>query len=215
MKWGTRFILVSALLCVIAITIFLFGLEEKFEIYDPISYIQSSIPWLSREEMPLEDADSWFVEDKIIVIPAMEDQDTSWVAEDLPQYAGHCKIDIPDSNTLRRWQRAIYIVNPSSEHAHNSSVLKTALNKGHEAMVSFVLLEHEVWVAADKSTLVRPISPILSTTMILLFLRSSPSYTLTETDSSGRGMLTHLIMTTLLQCVLYNSSSSNKTAMLI
>jgi Protein of unknown function (DUF3431) len=138
MKWGTRLIFVSALLGVIAITIYLI-VEEKFEIYDPLSYIQSSIPWLSREEMPLEDADSWFVGDKIIVIPAMENQDTSWVAEDLPQSAGHYKIDIPDSNTLRRWQRAIYIVNPSNEHAHNSSVLKTALNKGHEAMVSFVL----------------------------------------------------------------------------
>jgi len=67
--------------------------------------------------MPPEDADSWFVGDKIVVIPALEEQDTSWVAEGLSD-----------------WQRAIYIVNPTDEDADDSSILKTPINKGHEAM---------------------------------------------------------------------------------
>jgi len=57
------------------------------------------------------------VGDKVIVMASLESEDTSWVAEKLPD-----------------WQRAIYIVNPSKPFDPSHHELMTPVNKGHEAM---------------------------------------------------------------------------------
>ncbi|KAJ5637192.1 hypothetical protein N7490_007071 [Penicillium lividum] len=55
--------------------------------------------------------------DKVIVMAKLEEEDTDWVQEELPD-----------------WQRAIYIVNPSEETRLDENILTTPYNKGHEAM---------------------------------------------------------------------------------
>ncbi|KAJ6155709.1 hypothetical protein N7470_006275 [Penicillium chermesinum] len=55
--------------------------------------------------------------DKVIVMAKLEEEYTGWVEEELPD-----------------WQRAIYVVNPSSETRSNDEILTTPFNKGHEAM---------------------------------------------------------------------------------
>ncbi|KKZ67138.1 hypothetical protein EMCG_07160 [[Emmonsia] crescens] len=57
------------------------------------------------------------VGDKIIVMAALEEEDTDWVREELPD-----------------WQRAIYTVNPSQETLNDPTALITSINKGHESM---------------------------------------------------------------------------------
>ncbi|KAK5188338.1 hypothetical protein LTR47_011702 [Exophiala xenobiotica] len=55
--------------------------------------------------------------DKIIVIPALEKENVSWVFEDLPD-----------------WKHAIYTVNPSQPPGEHSDMLTTPVNKGREAL---------------------------------------------------------------------------------
>ncbi|KAJ5223457.1 hypothetical protein N7468_007999 [Penicillium chermesinum] len=56
--------------------------------------------------------------DKVIVMAKLEEEYTGWVEEELRS----------------TWQRAIYVVNPSSETRSNDEILTTPFNKGHEAM---------------------------------------------------------------------------------
>lgn len=116
MKCSIRIKLVAAFVLLVLVTMGLMVLEDKCETYDPLSYVQSSIPWLERENLNFRPGGS-VPGDKIVVIPAMEKDDTSWVAEELPD-----------------WQRAIYLVNPSNKSLHSPGVLTTPVNKGHEAM---------------------------------------------------------------------------------
>ncbi|PGH18308.1 hypothetical protein AJ79_00647 [Helicocarpus griseus UAMH5409] len=57
------------------------------------------------------------VEDKVIVMAKLEEEDTSWVKEELPD-----------------WQNAIYTVNPSKKSTEDPNILTTPTNKGHESM---------------------------------------------------------------------------------
>ncbi|BDD58645.1 hypothetical protein MAP00_003908 [Monascus purpureus] len=57
------------------------------------------------------------VGDKVIVMARLEEDDTNWVQEELPD-----------------WQRAIYTVNPSNATVEDSHALITPINKGHESM---------------------------------------------------------------------------------
>ncbi|KAJ5908264.1 hypothetical protein N7495_000946 [Penicillium taxi] len=56
-------------------------------------------------------------EDKVIVMAKLNEENTDWVATELPD-----------------WQRAIYTVNPTQELRNDDNVLTTPINKGNEAM---------------------------------------------------------------------------------
>ncbi|KLJ07437.1 hypothetical protein EMPG_17084 [Blastomyces silverae] len=57
------------------------------------------------------------VGDKIIVMAKLEEEDTDWVRDELPD-----------------WQRAVYIVNPSQKTLNDPNALTVPTNKGHESM---------------------------------------------------------------------------------
>lgn len=88
-------------------------IEDKCETYNPLSYIQA---WFSGESDDQPPALGEPIGDKIIVVPTLEEEDVSWVGDELPD-----------------WQHAIYTVNPSSDEIRANS-LTTPINKGHEAM---------------------------------------------------------------------------------
>ncbi len=85
MKCGARIkVLVGAIL-LLGLTIVLLVLEDKCETYDPVGYVQASIPWWESDEydQPLPLGGS--TRDKIIVVPAMEDANVSWVTNELSE----------------------------------------------------------------------------------------------------------------------------------
>ncbi|PWY62163.1 hypothetical protein BO83DRAFT_326599 [Aspergillus eucalypticola CBS 122712] len=64
--------------------------------------------------------------DKVIVAAKLQDEQTEWIEQELPD-----------------WQRAIYIVNPLQEVAADAQQLTTPLNKGHESMAYLTyLIDH-------------------------------------------------------------------------
>ena len=77
--------LMATLLALTTVAIMVSVLKDKFETYDPLGYMQASITCFQRnycrEVKPIASA----VEDKILVIPAMESVDMSWVVEELPE----------------------------------------------------------------------------------------------------------------------------------
>jgi hypothetical protein len=74
--------------------------------------------------------------DKIIIMAKLEQENTDWVAEYLPEYTPFPPSTLtPRLNPAASWQRAIYTVNPSSSsHSPDRNTLTTSLNKGHESM---------------------------------------------------------------------------------
>lgn len=70
----------------VGIVIVLLVLEDKCETYDPVGYIQASIPWAEYEEFLQPPPLAADVGDKIIVVPALEEDDVSWVREELSEY---------------------------------------------------------------------------------------------------------------------------------
>ncbi|KAF7171825.1 hypothetical protein CNMCM5623_004149 [Aspergillus felis] len=79
-------------------------------------YLPQSIPTLLHRQ----------TNETVIVMAALEEEHTEWVKEELPD-----------------WQRAIYIVNPSTATRADPSKLITALNKGHESMAYLTyLIDH-------------------------------------------------------------------------
>lgn len=130
MKCGIRFKLILAFVALITLTILLAVLEDKCETYDPVSYVQALIPWFHSEQpAPIGSKAG----DKIIVVPALETDDVSWVVEELPEYA-RLSTEFDHKLTLQpSWQHAIYLVNPSSSEPRPGT-FTTPMNKGHEAM---------------------------------------------------------------------------------
>lgn len=115
MRCSLRFKVLAGIVLFVGLVILTLVLEDKCETYDPLGYIQASIPWMQVEAVqpfPLGGR----VEDKIIVVPSLEDEDVTWVTDELPD-----------------WQHAIYTVNPSSDEMR-AHTLTTPVNKGHEAM---------------------------------------------------------------------------------
>ena len=76
--------------------------------------------------------------DKVIVMGRLEEEDVSWVEEELPElvYTTYPYISHDQTNTCTSssWQRALYTVNPSLSSLSDAAVLKTPMNKGNEAM---------------------------------------------------------------------------------
>lgn len=85
MKCGVRFKVLAGFALLVTLTILLVVLEDKCETYDPVSYVQASIPWFQEDEDIQPIALGGDAEDKLVVVPALEEDDVSWVTEDLPE----------------------------------------------------------------------------------------------------------------------------------
>ena len=84
MKCDIRFKILLGTISLTALVIIALVLEDKCETYDPLSSLQASIPWLaSGEEQPTSLGRP--IEDRIIVVPALEDDDISWVKDELSE----------------------------------------------------------------------------------------------------------------------------------
>lgn len=116
MKCSSRFKALAGCVLFIVTFILLLVLRDKCETYDPISYLHASIPWLKVGDAQQNPALEGVIQDKIIVVPSLEEENASWIADELPD-----------------WQHAIYTVNPSTNGSRGDT-LTTPVNKGHEAM---------------------------------------------------------------------------------
>ncbi|KAJ5775442.1 uncharacterized protein N7511_000453 [Penicillium nucicola] len=116
MRGGTRL----AVICVSSLLLFsLYLLEAHLQDlcnqYRAGAYL---INWLDRNgAASIPAVGDISVGDKVIVMAKLEEENTDWVEQGLPD-----------------WQRAIYIVNPSQETRADANALTTPNNKGHEAM---------------------------------------------------------------------------------
>ncbi|KAM5483124.1 hypothetical protein McanCB56680_003182 [Microsporum canis] len=91
--------------------------------YNVRGYLKDSF---DSTKQPIRPTNAVAVGDKVIVMAALEEEDTRWVQEYLPD-----------------WQRAIYTVNPSPETLKDPNHLSTPTNKGHEAMAYLTyVIEH-------------------------------------------------------------------------
>jgi len=116
MRYGIRFRVLLASALLIASVGLLAILEDKCDIYDPVSFLEASIPGSahgSDDEMPLYDTGA---EDKIIVVPAGMEDDTSWITQELFD-----------------WQHAIYLFDAVTRDERQGHLTIPA-NKGNEAM---------------------------------------------------------------------------------
>ncbi|KAK5195328.1 hypothetical protein LTR47_010899 [Exophiala xenobiotica] len=104
--------LLIIMVLVVVNTILLAIVKPKQAPYDLTSFIKASIFWPSSYSTEAHDED-W---DKVIVTPARDVDDISWIAQDLPG-----------------WQHAIYYVDHPSSVARKGH-LRTPINKGNEAM---------------------------------------------------------------------------------
>ncbi|PYH93206.1 hypothetical protein BO71DRAFT_328290 [Aspergillus ellipticus CBS 707.79] len=126
MRWNTRVALCASLSLLVPLYLLKLHLEDLCDQYQAGAYL---IDWLELGP-PIGGRPHLHnhVEqgDKIIVMARLEEEHTDWVERELPD-----------------WQRAIYIVNPSSTTAADDTRLKTPLNKGHESMAYLTyLIDH-------------------------------------------------------------------------
>lgn len=85
MRCGVRIKVFAGIALFIGLVIVTLVLEDKCETYDPVGYIQASVPWLQSDDeqpAPLGEAGP---EDKIIVVPSLEEEDVSWVTDELSE----------------------------------------------------------------------------------------------------------------------------------
>ncbi|KAF3482504.1 uncharacterized protein GIQ15_05263 [Arthroderma uncinatum] len=91
--------------------------------YNVRDYLRDSF---DPDKRPVKPSHAVAVGDKAIVMAALEEENTRWVKEYLPD-----------------WQRAIYTVNPSQKTLRDPNRLSTPANKGHEAMAYLTyVIEH-------------------------------------------------------------------------
>lgn len=103
--------------------------------YHAASYVFDLIRAPECAPKPLQ---SGFVElaDKVIVMGRLEEEDVSWVEEELPEYTtsiAFCCLSQEKLTHPSSWQRALYTVNPPLSSLPDPTILKTPLNKGNEA----------------------------------------------------------------------------------
>jgi len=86
MKCGVRIIKpVIWLVLLVTTAVLLLVLEDKCETYDPLAYIEASIPWSKSAHYSEPAPYNVGQHDKIIVVAALEEQDVSWIPDDLPE----------------------------------------------------------------------------------------------------------------------------------
>ncbi|OJI86047.1 hypothetical protein ASPTUDRAFT_165090 [Aspergillus tubingensis CBS 134.48] len=121
MRRPSRFQLCICLLFLFMLVILASHLKDLCNQYRAQEYI---IDWFSLERTgQVRISSPGQTGDKVIVAAKLQDEQTEWIEQELPD-----------------WQRAIYIVNPSPEVAADSRQLTTPLNKGHESMAYLTYL---------------------------------------------------------------------------
>ena len=83
MRWPARFIFGASIVLLIPIFLLVRKLNEVWDQYNVPAYIYSSIKHGTLDQPPPRPGT---VGDKIIVMAKLEEEDTSWVAEYLPEY---------------------------------------------------------------------------------------------------------------------------------
>jgi len=114
-RWISLVVICSALIFSLLILPLLFEALDILDQYDGYNYFTSSL--LGHGLQKPQETVVLPGGDKVIVMASLESENTSWVAGLLPD-----------------WQRAIYIVNPSTPVDPSFHELKIPVNKGHEAM---------------------------------------------------------------------------------
>lgn len=140
MRWISLFVICSAAVFCLLITPLLLKVQDLLDQYSGYKYVASSL--LGHGRHRTQESAVATVGDKIIVMASLESEDTSWVADKLPEYAlltspALYSLDVHSWLIPMRhcsWQRAIYLVNPSSPVDPSFHELTTPVNKGHEAM---------------------------------------------------------------------------------
>ena len=93
MRWPARFIFGASIVLLIPIFLLVRKLNEIWDQYNVPAYIHSSIKHGTLEQPGLLPG---AIGDKIIIMAKLEEEDTSWVAEYLPEYVS--LIPCPNSN---------------------------------------------------------------------------------------------------------------------
>jgi len=87
MKWVSLFKICSAMIiCLLIIPVFL-HYQNQFDQFDGFNYIASSLRGHGQYENQNSGVPEVEVGDKIIVMASLESENTSWVADKLPEYA--------------------------------------------------------------------------------------------------------------------------------
>lgn len=85
MRWISLFVICSGGIFYLVITPLLLQVQDLLDQYNGYRYLASSL--LGHGSHNHQDAAAPPMGDKIIVIASLESEDTSWVAEKLPEYA--------------------------------------------------------------------------------------------------------------------------------
>ena len=137
MRWASRLFLTISAIFLIPLFFLTRKTIDLWDQYSLSAYIRTSInngPQAERPPVPAR------LDDKIVVMAKLEQENTNWVAEYLPEYVLLAPSPFSGeafSKTLTEplysWQHAIYTVNPST-HPPTRNSLITPHNKGHESM---------------------------------------------------------------------------------
>jgi len=132
MKCPLRILLGASLILLIPLFFLSRHLLDLWDQYNGSAYMWASISHGTQGRSPPIPA---IPGDKIIVMAKLEQENTDWVAEYLPEYTPFPPFHLHlTTNPAASWQRAIYTVNPSSSDSSDHNTLTTSLNKGHESM---------------------------------------------------------------------------------
>jgi len=85
MKCGARIKFLAGAALLIGLINIILVLEDKCETYDPVGYVQASIPWWQSDERDQPLPLGGRAADKIIVVPTMEHVNVSWVTTELSE----------------------------------------------------------------------------------------------------------------------------------
>ncbi|PGH05263.1 hypothetical protein AJ80_08371 [Polytolypa hystricis UAMH7299] len=127
MRYERRIAFFAGTLLLLGLLPLKWQIEDLCDQYVAGAYLASSVKGYfhmydeySPSEMNVE------VGDKVIVMARLQEEDATWVQEELPD-----------------WQRAIYTVNPSASTLSDPTILTTPLNKGRESMAYLTyIIEH-------------------------------------------------------------------------
>lgn len=88
MKCKIRLKVIAGTALLLGLVILGLVLEDKTETYHPLSYLSVAIPWLrcdDSQRTPVVASGNVQPGDKIVVVPSLEEEDVSWVADELPE----------------------------------------------------------------------------------------------------------------------------------
>ncbi|OJD15808.1 hypothetical protein ACJ73_08944 [Blastomyces percursus] len=134
MKCSLRFVVGISCLILVALVFLVLHLADLLDQYSGGSYLidyfyarfHSGSFDLQKDPAQAHDVK---VGDKTIVVAKLEEEDTDWVRDELPD-----------------WQRAVYVVNPSQKALNDPNALTAPINKGHESMayLSYIIDNYHI-----------------------------------------------------------------------